>query len=380
MKPLVAHDQDKLLEYAYGELPGPEAKSLEAHLQSCPECTQALGSIQKVRRTMSRLPPASAPSAGLESLIAYAGQSARRAQSKAPTRWSRLWLPGAAASVAALGLVVVISSQVHRAADFSRSALTATAEQEPRAQDRALPAAPSAPSTAYSPTSDGFRGSDAVVAKKKAGGPTPNRRAPSKDMDQRESKDDAESQGVVAELSGKVPSAPPDPFARRGKSELKSASRLAYQGAKPGALAGDLRKLDEKQRPEEMRNTSAAPAEKPEVGAGEVYGRAREEAAPAGAPTVAQGMPKSPETNVDVAGHRQRIDDLRRTLSNPDLSDTQRAALLGRLCALLYEAGQRSEAESTCDALIRDFPKTDSAATARRLKAQYAPPPPPPEK
>src|SRR5260370_31434066 len=107
MKPLLAHVSSKLLEYAYGELPGPEAKSLEAHLQSCPECTQALGSIQKVRRTMSRLPPASAPSAGLESLIAYAGQSAQRAQSKAPTRWTRLWLPWAAASVPAPRLGVV---------------------------------------------------------------------------------------------------------------------------------------------------------------------------------------------------------------------------------------------------------------------------------
>src|SRR5260370_4938580 len=144
MKPLLAHVSSKLLEYAYGELPGPEAKSLEAHLQSCPECTQALGSIQKVRRTMSRLPPASAPSAGLESLIAYAGQSAQRAQSKAPTRWSRLWLPGAAASVAALGLVVVISSRVNNAANLSRSALTAPAEHEPRAQDRGSQAAPPA--------------------------------------------------------------------------------------------------------------------------------------------------------------------------------------------------------------------------------------------
>src|SRR5712692_1208135 len=167
MKPLAAHNEDKLLDYAYGELSGPEAKSLEAHLQSCPECTQALGSIQKVRRTMSQLPPASAPSAGLDSLIAYARQSARRAQSKAPARWSRLWLPGAAASVAALGLVVVISSRVYKGADLSRSALTAPAEQEPGPQDRALrnaPSAlrdgPSAPSTADSPAFERLIGND----------------------------------------------------------------------------------------------------------------------------------------------------------------------------------------------------------------------------
>ncbi len=385
MKPLAAHNEDKLLDYAYGELSGPEAKSLEAHLQSCPECTQALGSIQKVRRTMSRLPPAPVPSAGLDSLIAYARQSARRAQSKAPTRWSRLWLPGAAASVAALGLVVVISSRVYKAADLSRSALTKTAEQEPLPQTRFLRAAPPAPSTAYSPTSDELRGNDdgmglADVAKKRAGGPTPHLRVRSKETDQRESKDEAESKGVIAETLREVPSAPPEPAARHSKSEPKSASRLAYQGAKTDELAGDLGKLDEKQRSEDRRDTAAAPAEKPKVGAGELSGRAREESTPAGAPSAAQGLARSPLTNAFVPDHRHEIDGIRRSLSNPDLSGSQRAALLGRLCALLYEAGQRSEADSTCDAVIRDFPKTDAAASARRLKAQYAPARPSPEK
>lgn len=367
MKPIATHDQDRLLEYAYGELPGPEAKSLEAHLQSCPECTQALGSIQKVRRTMSRLPPASAPSAGLDSLIAYARQSAGRARSKAPTHWSRLWLPGAAASVAALGLVVVISNRVNKAADLSRSALTATAEEEPRPHDRILQAAPSVSSTADRLAVERLRGNDdgsglADVVKQKASGPPPARRATSRLIDQRESKDLAEGKGFAAKTLGGSSSAPPD------------------KGAK-AELAGDLGELDEKQRFEDRRDTGAAPGEKPKIdGAGELYGRARQESAPAAAPQAAQGMPRSSVTNAVVADHLHEIEGIRRTLSNPDLSDTQRAALLGRLCALLYAAGQRSEADSTCDVVIRDFPKTDFAASARRLKAQYAPAQPSPQK
>jgi hypothetical protein len=282
----------------------------------------------------------------LDSLIAYARQSARRAQSKAPTRWSRLWLPGAAASVAALGLVVVISSRVNNAANLSRSALTAPAEQEPRAQDRVSQAAPPARSTNERPAFEALRGND-------------------------------DGSGL-AEVSGGVSTAPPEPAARHRKSEPKSAFRLASPGAKTDALAGDLGNLDEKRRSEDRRDT-AVPVE-PKIGAGEIYGRAGGNSAPAGASQAAQGMARSPVTNVVVTDPRQRIADLRQTLSNPDLSDAQRATLLGQLCALLYEAGQRSEAESTCDAVIRDFPKTDSAATARRLKAQYAPPPPRPQK
>ena len=329
MNPLAAHNENKLLEYAYGELSGSEAKSLEAHLQSCPECTQALGSIQKVRRTMSQLPPASAPSAGLDSLIAYARQSARRAQSKAPARWSRLWLPGAAASVAALGLVVVVSSRVHKVADLSRPALIAPTEPEPRQAD--------------APTVEQLKGNDeeiglAEVAKKRATGPTPHRRVPFKEMDGRESRDEAESKGVGAGALGGVPSAPAEPTARGDQSPKAS------------------------------------------IAVGEMYGRAREKSAPPGASQAAGSIPRASPVNAAAPDRPNEIEGIRRTLSSKDLSGTQRAALLNRLCALLYEAGRRSEADSTCDAVIRQFPTTDFATSARRLKAQYAPARPTPEK
>ncbi|MFP2933239.1 anti-sigma factor family protein, partial [Pyxidicoccus sp. 3LG] len=69
---LHAHE-DRLLDFAYGELPVSEARVVEAHLQGCARCTQALHDIRGVRVTMSQLSPMEpAPDAGLESLLAYA--------------------------------------------------------------------------------------------------------------------------------------------------------------------------------------------------------------------------------------------------------------------------------------------------------------------
>ncbi|MFZ5471018.1 MAG: anti-sigma factor family protein [Myxococcota bacterium] len=107
--------EDKLLEFAYGELPAPEAKAVEAHLKSCARCSEALGSIRGVRSAMSQLPAAPAPEAGLESLLAYAEQAARRhAAGPAPAGggW-RKWL-APLAGVAALVVVGVVAYQADK--------------------------------------------------------------------------------------------------------------------------------------------------------------------------------------------------------------------------------------------------------------------------
>src|SRR6185369_6013901 len=88
--------EDKLLDFAYGELPPPEASAVESHVKSCPRCTQALEQIRGVRTTMSALPQEPAPSAGLESLLAYAEQAAKRSaavpRAVAPW-WKRMVAP-----------------------------------------------------------------------------------------------------------------------------------------------------------------------------------------------------------------------------------------------------------------------------------------------
>ncbi|ATB48918.1 anti-sigma factor family protein [Corallococcus macrosporus] len=126
MKPQNAHAQeDRLLDFAYGELPVPEARIVEAHLQGCARCTQALDDIRGVRATMSQLAVEPAPDAGLESLMAYAQQSARRAAAgpePKPSRWRRWLLPVVGlASVSTFGLLTLQA----RAPELTRPDLSA---------------------------------------------------------------------------------------------------------------------------------------------------------------------------------------------------------------------------------------------------------------
>ncbi|MDQ3265242.1 MAG: zf-HC2 domain-containing protein [Myxococcota bacterium] len=110
MKQQAAHShEDKLLDFAYGELPEAEARSVETHLAGCARCAGSLESIRGVRRTMSLLETEPAPDSGMESLLAYAQQTARRIQagpSAPPSRW-RAWVFGlaGAASLVVVGIV-----------------------------------------------------------------------------------------------------------------------------------------------------------------------------------------------------------------------------------------------------------------------------------
>ncbi|KFA94712.1 zf-HC2 domain-containing protein [Archangium violaceum] len=156
MKPQGAHaHEDRLLDFAYDELPPSEARLVEQHVQGCSRCSETLADIRGVRTTMSRLPLESAPDAGLESLLAYAQQSARRAAAgpePAPRWWRRLLAP--ALSVAALGIFGVVVIQVDREVDLSpslaqhkespREKTRGRGEQTEVAETAAPPAAPAA--------------------------------------------------------------------------------------------------------------------------------------------------------------------------------------------------------------------------------------------
>ena len=153
-----AHE-DRLLDFAYGELPPTEAQLVEQHVHGCSRCSEALDGIRGVRTSMSRLPLESAPDAGLESLLAYAQQSARRAAAgpePAPRWWRRLLAP--ALSVAALSVFGVVVVQVNREVDLSPS--LAQHKEAPREKTRGraeqamaeASAAPAAPEPAPAPT------------------------------------------------------------------------------------------------------------------------------------------------------------------------------------------------------------------------------------
>ncbi len=103
----VHHSEDKLLDFVYGELPAPEAATVDAHVRTCAKCGQSLAQIRGVRQVFSPLPMVAAPEAGLESLLAYAEQHARRAREAKSPRWRR-WV-AAFASAAALLVVGVVA-------------------------------------------------------------------------------------------------------------------------------------------------------------------------------------------------------------------------------------------------------------------------------
>jgi anti-sigma factor RsiW len=120
--------EDKLLEFAYGELPLGEARAVEAHLATCPRCAQSVSEIRSVRSVMKQLPPDPAPDAGLESLLAYAEQQARR--NAAPARQTRLrwlWSLGSVAGLLTVG-VVAFRAQEQFKPDLARTAVAMKAE------------------------------------------------------------------------------------------------------------------------------------------------------------------------------------------------------------------------------------------------------------
>ncbi len=114
MSQTAPHVEDRLLDFAYGELSDEEAAGVRGHLDGCARCRGQWEEIQGVRKVMSAAPVSPAPDAGLESLLAYAEQAARRAQAGPPpkhTWWRRLVMP--LASVTAVAVIGVVAHEVH---------------------------------------------------------------------------------------------------------------------------------------------------------------------------------------------------------------------------------------------------------------------------
>lgn len=179
MNPQNAHaHEDRLLDFAYGELPTPEARAMEEHLSGCVRCTQALDDIRGVRATMSQLSTEPAPDAGLESLMAYAQQAARRAAAgpaPRPSRWRRWLLPVVGlASVSTFGLFVLELqtkepaltrpdlSQVAAKAERAKDAAPARGALAPMAASADAPATPPATVAQAAPAEEAERDKSAA--------------------------------------------------------------------------------------------------------------------------------------------------------------------------------------------------------------------------
>lgn len=148
MKPVAdscARVDELLLDYAYGELDGARAREVEDHLSACPACRAALAKVADTRRAMAVLTPELAPSAGLDSLLAYAEQAASRARTSPPPRGRWRWL-SPALSAGLFASVILVVSRHHGSLTLSRASAPSAA------QGGSSPAI-LAPATAASPSS-----------------------------------------------------------------------------------------------------------------------------------------------------------------------------------------------------------------------------------
>jgi hypothetical protein len=135
--------EDKLLDYAYGELPAHEASAVDAHVRTCAKCSQALGQIRGVRTVFASLPTLEAPAAGLDSLIAYAEHHARRSKEMKQAPW-RKWVFAVASGAALVFVGVVALRASDRSPQHASDVLIAAAVEtertdEPRDEPTAEP-------------------------------------------------------------------------------------------------------------------------------------------------------------------------------------------------------------------------------------------------
>jgi len=142
--------EDKLLDFAYGELPANEAAAVDAHVRTCAKCGQALAQIKGVRSVFGPLPMVAAPEAGLDSLLGYAEQHARRNSEKKAPAW-RTWIFGLASAAA----LIVVGVVAVRASEESPS----TAKEIVAKKLRAEEGEPGAPAPAV-PVADAPRSAD----------------------------------------------------------------------------------------------------------------------------------------------------------------------------------------------------------------------------
>lgn len=158
MKTAVHQYEDKLLEFAYGELPANEAAAVDAHVRGCTRCSEALTQIQSVRSTMSALPLAPAPDAGLESLLAYAEQTAKRNREakKKDVWWRRYLMP--LASAAALMLVGVVAWRASQEFNPDPAMIALEMQKEREAAQAPAPSAPAAATPVPDATKAGAKG------------------------------------------------------------------------------------------------------------------------------------------------------------------------------------------------------------------------------
>jgi len=359
MNPESKHVEEKLLDYAYGELGADDSKTVEAHLQSCPRCAEALTAMKRVRQTMSRLPVAPAPAKGLDSLIAYAEQTAQRARlgQKRRSPWVRWLVP--ITGVAALSVVLVISGKAVQTGDLP----AARSDSLPEIRSESPPAAP------------GRTANDVIdpqmqrtaERKPQIGNEGPeSSEGPAKASQRRHGKEKAQMVNGPSrpEIAKKLAQVPPADYRDSTIGERVSRSRPL------GAVAGATNQAapaPSAAKPREAREFDGDGAEAGVEGGvpGGVVGGV------VGGVLGGHSLPPPPADD-----RQQEVVRLRQALADGAVGQ-ERARILLQLCNVLDALKRESEADSACDALIREFPNSDEARTAldrQRARATRAVP------
>jgi len=125
-----AHPTDALLSLVYGELPLAEARAVQAHVESCPECASTVAGYRAVQTAAAVLPRALEPTTGLEALLQAGAAATRGRRRRAAFRASALLSGGATAALLLLLLVFHKSPGPGGLADSAPSAVGPLAQAD----------------------------------------------------------------------------------------------------------------------------------------------------------------------------------------------------------------------------------------------------------
>ncbi|WP_434380259.1 zf-HC2 domain-containing protein [Melittangium boletus] len=347
-----AHE-DRLLDFAYDELPRAEAVLVEQHLEGCSRCTATLRDIRSVRGTMSHLPRVSAPDAGLESLLAYAQQSARRSATGAeptPRWWRRLMAPAlSVATLGVVGLVVVRTNQELSPPSLQAApAVPVSAKREAESAMAAAPAPAAPPSTRVSEeVSERHTRYDNRVREQQRVEPLakalPSRGAPSKGLfglNRAASDDEAEGYGSGGGFPAKKRAAEPTAAARQQPASSKTSAALPARDKD----SSDALMMAEAPPPPPPAPVATAPEMK-SPGASVEASRGRAEAAPQ-----------------RKAWEREVV-----SLRSAVAAGSRDVSVLFRLCQAEAALGQHDKAMKSCGRVVLEAPDSNEARQAQRL-------------
>jgi hypothetical protein len=351
MKPQDHQFEDRLLEFAYGELAGHEAGAVEAHVQGCERCRLALSQIEAVRSAMQQLPREAPGPAGLDSLLAYAeAQAVRNARSHPRPWWRRAWAGRWAtplASLAALSLVAVVAWRAqdtfHPQAQVVALKVAAPAE----AVEGSRPSATEPPAPAQLDEGGTARQANVQNVPALAKVEAPPRRRAAKDMLGGPAAAGAVAHDGIAdrsasELGALSPGAGGNPRSMRGESRLREAEPAAAAPSPASSLEWAA----------ESKQSRSAPTDELAVASAERDAR----------PQAAQRAALVQAT-IQAGRASDRRAELRLSLQalQAGVVGSERAEMLRRGCDAAEALGEARQADQLCDRLVVEFPESPAA-------------------